>query len=141
MSCCNLLQKSQENVDCSIWAEKEKLYDISTNRLYYSAFQKTKYFLEKDGMDLFECYKSDRASKRCRENGFHEYVINKLVRYAESKRDMSAIANLSKMNGLRIKRNKADYQYSRITHDEYEKEVKANYEKIILCINRYIESN
>lgn len=109
---CILLEKSVNNKKCADWAYEKALYDIAVSRLYYSLYQKI--LIQSEG-NLNTGVNS------------HKETINTYFEQINKESNSRAIQSL--MQKMRIERNKADYQRTKLKDSEY-KHIEGIYKKI-----------
>lgn len=119
-----LLEKSNKNFEAANWAEKKEYYDVAVSRLYYSNFQKLKYYLVKI-LQMDNC-----ISKKSHED-FFKFLQSHIERFGD--KDVSVVTHLFTMKG---KRKIADYESVIVCSKQ------TQYEKIkttALLINEYLD--
>lgn len=128
----NLKNKSEINRVAAERLHKESLYPSVIHCAYYSCFQLLKHiWIDKMGKTELELSQEIRKSP---ENS-HEYLINQIVKYINSKQKQFRIFNTS-MQELKKLRVKADYKDEQIDREISEKSIQ-------LCdnIQRDLKSN
>lgn len=131
-----LLEKAKKNSVVAKYANEKTHYDVAISRYYYEVYQKMMFLMDHYNIKSLPQKQGESKSS-------HELCIDGFIAGIEKCVDSVDISELSKLQALRIERNRADYKpelttnklvFDRRFYDNYSG-LNAELAKIIRVIN------
>lgn len=123
-----LKDKSEENFNTAVWAEKKRYFNVAISRYYYCLLQKIIYISKKNGF----------YSEPPNGNGSHEYTINRFISKMGNKLSAKEKVTITQLKKLKRQRVDADYKETKIESNEFNLVFKYNFQNINEIVNKFL---